>query len=91
MAGKKEGYQVQLRDLLLTNEAAHGVAGLRANSKPMFDAFDVKLDLRRLFERIISSYRFDHAPITRAGPLNHYHTVKRSLLFADPGKTNCEH
>src|SRR5271169_821432 len=53
------------RDLLLVDEATNGVAGLRTDSEPMFDAFGVELDLRGLLQRIVRSHQFHNTPVPR--------------------------
>lgn len=82
---------LELRDLLLADEASHGVAGLRTDSEPVLDALGVKLDLRGLLQRIVRPHRFHDTPIAGPRPLNHHDAVKRLLLLADPGQTNSEH
>src|ERR1700737_3524375 len=78
----------QLRDFLLTNEAAHGVAGLCADSEPVLDAVGVELDLGGLFERVVGAHQFANAAIARAGALDHDDAIERSLLLANPRQTN---
>src|SRR5260370_17084638 len=43
----------ELSDLLLTEKAAHGIAGLCAQSYPILDAVCVELDLPRFLQLIV--------------------------------------
>src|ERR1700687_2031171 len=79
---------LKLSDLLLFKEAAHRIAGLRAQSHPILDALGVEFDLRRLLQRIVGPHRFLHAAITRPGPLNDHHAVKGLLFLANPCQPN---
>src|SRR5229473_1921448 len=74
---------LRLSDLLQTEKAAHRIAGLGSQADPVFDAFRVQLDLRRLLQRIVSAHRFFHAAIARPGALNDNHAVKGLLLLAN--------
>src|SRR5262245_39070360 len=91
MGWKNQGYRSTLGDFLLADEAAHGIAWLRPNSQPVFHAFRIKLDFRRLFERVVCSHCFHNAAVTGPGPFHYHDTVERFLLFADSGQSNGEH
>jgi hypothetical protein len=79
------GISLELRDLLLADEASNGVAGLRTDSEPMLDAISIKLYLRGLFQRIVSPHRFHNASIAGPRPLDDHDAVKRFLLLPNPG------
>ena len=81
MTGRARGFAfVEMQ----TDEAAHGIAGLCADSEPILDAFGIQLDLCGLLERIVRPHQFAYTAITRPRSFNDYYTVKRSLLLANP-------
>src|ERR1700730_4881161 len=43
----------RLRDLLLADKTAHGIAGLRADPKPVLDALGVEREQSGLLQRIV--------------------------------------
>jgi hypothetical protein len=88
---ERDGFSLELRYLLLANEAADGIAGLRPNTKPMLEPLGVEFDLRGFFQRIIRPYRFDDAPIAGACALDYDNAVEWLLLLSNPGQTNSQH
>lgn len=78
------GISLDLRDLLLPDKASHRVAGLGADSEPVFDSLRIKLNLRGLLQRVIRPHRFHNSPISRPRPFNDHDAVERLLLFANP-------
>lgn len=85
------GISLELRDLLLADEASNSVARLRTNTEPVLDALGVELDLRGLLQRIIGPHRFHNTPIAGPRPFDYHDAVKRLLLLPNPGQTNSEH
>src|ERR1700741_2034809 len=66
-----------LRDFLQTNKTAHGIARLRAGSKPVLHAFGIQLNLCGLLQWVIGPDQFHYAPIAWLAALNHHHAIKR--------------
>src|SRR6266851_3897892 len=78
----------ELSNLLLTEKAAHGIAGLCSQSHPILDALRIQLDLRWLLQRIVRAHRFLHAAVPRPGPLDDHHAVIGLLFLANSRQTN---
>ena len=72
-----------LRKFLLANEAADSIAGLCTYAKPMLDTLGIKLNLRGLFERVVSADRLLHTAIAWTRPFDHNDAIERLLLFAN--------
>jgi hypothetical protein len=85
------GFSLELRYLLLAYEAADGIAGLRANTEPMFQPLGIEFDLRGFFQRIVRPYQVDHAPVTGTSALDYHDAVERLLFLSNPGQTNSQH
>src|SRR5271155_3650324 len=74
---------LRLGDFFALEEAADGVAGLRALAEPILDALRVQLDFRGLFERVVSADEFAGATVTRTGAFDDHHAVKGLLFLAN--------
>jgi hypothetical protein len=78
-------------DLLVVQEAADGIAGLRAAAHPILDALDLKLNFRGLLQRIISAYDLNETAVARAALIDYHDAVKGFLGLPDSCQTYSEH
>src|SRR5690349_14610525 len=76
---------------LFAQEAADGVARLRALADPVLDAFGIELHGGGFLQRVVGSDDFHGTAIARAAVLDDDDAVKRLLLLTKPCKANCQH
>src|SRR5437899_6452516 len=79
------------RLVLLLQQAAHGVAGLRALADPVPCALGVDLDHRGVLPRVVVSQHLDEAPVAPRARVRDHDAVMRFLGGAGTSQTNRQH
>src|SRR5258708_24964612 len=80
---KRAELEPKLCYFLLLKKTPNSIARLCSYAKPIFDAIGIQLDLRGLFQWVVSPDCFTHTPVPGAGPLNDHYAIIRLLLFAN--------
>src|SRR3954470_1102631 len=70
-------------------ELAHRLAGQRAVLDPVVQSRLVDAELDRVAQRVIDTELLDETSIARAAPIGGHDAVKRDLLAASAGQSDC--
>src|SRR5438552_2733458 len=79
------------RLVLLLEQAAHGVAGLRALADPVPRPLGVDLDHRGVLARLVMTQDLHEAPVTPIARVRHHHAVVRLPRGPGPSQPDGKH
>src|SRR5216683_3020205 len=84
---KRAELEPKLSYFLQLEKTPNSIARLCSYAKPILDAVGIQLDLRGLFQWVVSPDGFTHTPIPGPGPLNDHNAIKRLFLLANSGQS----
>ena len=71
-----------LKQLVLSQEAPHGLGGLGALAEPVLHTFRLQVDLRRFPARVVLPHDLNESAVPRALLLRYNDAIDRLLLFS---------